>query len=210
MTIHRVRMCTCGHDESWHADGGPCTYGRGHAMGGCSCEGFSRRKRAAVTIVPSTAPPRAGLLAAIDDVVAALAKLRAELAATSAPPKVIRRRPADPIVRATNAPRAENDAKLGRCERAILTVLAQHGSRTKVQVAILAGYSHTSGGFRNAISALRTAGLVAGGGDALVSFTRKDAAGSVGPHGGAPILAMGRSSTVCWVFHLHELERVGR
>lgn len=182
MTIHRVRMCTCGHDEAWHGDGGPCTYGRGHAMGGCSCEGFSRRKRAAVTIVPSTAPPRAGLLAAIDDVVAALAKLRAELAATSAPPKVIRRRPADPIVRATNAPRAENDAKLGRCERAILTVLAQHGARTKVQVAILAGYSHTSGGFRNAISALRTSGLVAGGGDALaITDAGRGALGAVEP-----------------------------
>lgn len=47
-------------------------------------------------------------------------------------------------------------------------------------------------------------------GDALVSFSRRDAAGGVGPHGGAPISAVGRSSTVCWVFHLHEIERVGR
>lgn len=168
MTIYRVRVCTCGHDESWHVDGGACSYGRGHAMGGCSCEGFSRRRRpsATATDVPPT-PGSSGLLNAIDEVLVALAKLRGELVAA---PRVIRRRPAEPVVRAApplRQPRVAGDAKLGRCERAILTVLAQHGARTKVQVAILSGYSHTSGGFRNAISALRTAGLVTGGGDAL-------------------------------------------
>lgn len=183
MTVYRVRVCTCGHEESWHVDGGACTYGHGHAMGGCSCDVFSRRKRAA--IAPSE-PPRSGLLEAVDDTIRALTKLRAELAAAPAPPVVIRRRPTPPTARTPSVPverrRASGDSKLGRCDRAILTVLAQHGRRTKVQVAILAGYSHTSGGFRNAISALRTAGLLEGSGDALaITDAGRGALGQVEP-----------------------------
>ena len=52
---------------------------------------------------------------------------------------------------------------LGRCERAVLTVLAQRGRRcTRRLVALQAGYSITSGGFKNSISALRTKGYLEG------------------------------------------------
>jgi uncharacterized protein len=61
-----------------------------------------------------------------------------------------------------------NGARLAGGERKILTVLAQHpDGRTKVQVAILTGYAHSGGGFSNYISALRTRGLLEGGGDCL-------------------------------------------
>lgn len=63
------------------------------------------------------------------------------------------------------APNGEGDAKLSRAERAILIVLAQHGRRTTTQVALLTGYSHKSGGYRNALSKLRTAGYIDGRGD---------------------------------------------
>ncbi|MDA8320423.1 MAG: hypothetical protein M0030_11530 [Actinomycetota bacterium] len=49
----------------------------------------------------------------------------------------------------------------GRAERAILTVLAQFpAGRSRKQIAMLAGYSLKGGGFGNALSALRTAGMI--------------------------------------------------
>ena len=54
---------------------------------------------------------------------------------------------------------------LPKAQRAVLTALAQHGRRPAVQLALLTGYSHRSGGFRNALSSLRTAGLIEGRGD---------------------------------------------
>lgn len=50
---------------------------------------------------------------------------------------------------------------LGKAQRAILTVLAQFpDGRTKRQVAMLTGYSGKGGGFNNALSALRSGGLI--------------------------------------------------
>ncbi len=53
---------------------------------------------------------------------------------------------------------------LGKCERSVLTVLAQRmpALTTDSQAAILSGYSIRSSGFANALSALRTRGLMAG------------------------------------------------
>lgn len=50
---------------------------------------------------------------------------------------------------------------LGKCERAILTALAQYPQgRTMIQVAVLSGYSVTSGGFKNSLGKLRSAGYI--------------------------------------------------
>jgi len=59
------------------------------------------------------------------------------------------------------------ESKLGRCELALLGVLLQRqGQRTTAaQLAILSGYSRTSSSFSNALGALRSRGLAAGGGD---------------------------------------------
>jgi len=54
-----------------------------------------------------------------------------------------------------------SEVRLNRlAERKILQVLAQHGSRTLRQVAIQSGYAMAGGGFRGAISKLRTLGLI--------------------------------------------------
>ncbi|GAA2783200.1 ATP-binding protein [Saccharopolyspora taberi] len=58
---------------------------------------------------------------------------------------------------------------LGKAEREILVALAQHGPRTRTQVALLTRRSHRSGGFRNALSRLRTAGLVEGRGEIAIT-----------------------------------------
>jgi hypothetical protein len=51
-----------------------------------------------------------------------------------------------------------HDGNLGKCERAILSVLAQRAgvSTNKAQLSILSGYSISSSGFANALSSLRT------------------------------------------------------
>jgi len=74
-------------------------------------------------------------------------------------------RPAAAPPRAAPRPRAAAAAgdapALSKAQRAILTVLAQFpDGRTKRQLGMLAGYSAKGGGFNNALSALRTAGLI--------------------------------------------------
>jgi uncharacterized protein len=53
--------------------------------------------------------------------------------------------------------RQAGGAALGRCERAILTALAQYPQgRSANQIAVLAGYANSSGGFNNSLASLRT------------------------------------------------------
>lgn len=63
------------------------------------------------------------------------------------------------------------DGPLPKMERKILAVLAQHpDGRTNTQLTTLTGYRY-SGGFKNALSALRTAGLIVGGNTATMRIT---------------------------------------
>lgn len=56
--------------------------------------------------------------------------------------------------------------KLPRAERRILTALAQYpDGRSKTQAAILSGYASNGGGFKNALSAMRTSGFITNSGD---------------------------------------------
>lgn len=87
-------------------------------------------------------------------------------------------------------------------QRRILTVLAQHGPRTKIQVAILAGYAHGGGGFNNALGALRSAGGIEG--RELLSATDAglDALGDVDP------LPVGEALIDHWKSRLGRAERL--
>jgi len=63
--------------------------------------------------------------------------------------------------RAAQKERADGEARFGRCERAILTALAQYPQgRTAVQVALLSEYSVSSGGFNNSLGKLRSLGYI--------------------------------------------------
>lgn len=62
-----------------------------------------------------------------------------------------------------------NNGSLQKGERKILTVLAQYpGGRSKVQVAVIAGYRHSGGGFNNYLCSLNTAGYLQRSGDQLM------------------------------------------
>lgn len=74
-----------------------------------------------------------------------------------------------------------DSASLTRAERKILAALAQHGTRTTTQVALLTGYSHKSGGYRNALSSLRTKGFITGRGDVTATAAGLDALGPYDP-----------------------------
>lgn len=73
------------------------------------------------------------------------------------------------------------DGRLRLAERQILTVLAQHGQRSTNQIALLTGRSHKGGGFRNALSALRSGGFIEGRGDVRITDDGRAALGSWEP-----------------------------
>ncbi|HEV7405205.1 MAG TPA: hypothetical protein VGO11_19835 [Chthoniobacteraceae bacterium] len=75
------------------------------------------------------------------------------------------------------------DVKLGRAERAILTVLAQYApaSVAKRRVALIAGYSVNGGGFNNPLSKLRTTELIVGSDPLRITESGRQAIGEVPP-----------------------------
>lgn len=78
-----------------------------------------------------------------------------------APPKPLQRAPVEE--RQPNHVYSEESKQLGKCEREILKVLGAYRLATKNKVAIIAGYSPNSGSFRNALSKLRSLGLIHSG-----------------------------------------------
>jgi hypothetical protein len=64
-----------------------------------------------------------------------------------------------------------SDTKLGKAERGILTVLAQHPEGCeKGKLTLLTGYRY-SGGFQNSLGALRTSGYMVGGNQEVMRIT---------------------------------------
>ena len=92
------------------------------------------------------------------------AALRAQDSRVLPQPAPVPPRTPQPKVVGSNA-----GGNLTKAERLILTVLAQYQDRrlTDVQVAVMTGYAHSGGGFRNALSSLRTRQCLRGGGEQL-------------------------------------------
>lgn len=87
-----------------------------------------------------------------------------------------------PSVRVSHKP-AESPGKLSKCERAILTVLAQsHGGPcSKRKIACISGYAINGGGFNNALSALRGRNCITGGDPCSITQQGIDELGSFTP-----------------------------
>jgi len=96
---------------------------------------------------------------------------------------------------------SNGDSSLGRCERAILTALAQYpDGRTTTQVAILTGYSVGSGGFNNSLSKLRSAGFITRGQVVQISDSGLTALGAFEP------LPTGKELALHWLNRLAKCE----
>lgn len=85
-----------------------------------------------------------------------------------------------PMPAAPNASQPQT-SPLGKAEREILTVLAQHGTRNTTQIALLTRRSHKSGGFRNSMSKLRSAGFIDGRGEVTITAQGSAALGTWEP-----------------------------
>lgn len=84
----------------------------------------------------------------------------------------------------TPAPRGPGKTKtpLSTGARKILNVLAQYPSgRSKVQLALLTGYSSRGGGFNNLLGGLRTIGFISGTEDLYITAEGRAEAGEVVP-----------------------------
>ncbi len=91
---------------------------------------------------------------------------------------------------------------LSKCQRSILTVLAQYERRTKNQVAVIAGYAVSSGNFNNALSGLRSSGFIDGSGEDLkLTAAGGRALGPVEP------LPVGKELLEYWLPKLSKCER---
>lgn len=91
---------------------------------------------------------------------------------------------------------------LGKAERAILAVLATHGTLRAQQVSLLSGYSVKSSSFANALGKLRSNALAVGGKDAI-SITDHGFA-TLGPYDPLPT---GRDLVNHWMANLGKAER---
>lgn len=65
--------------------------------------------------------------------------------------------PADPV-----GATGQKGGPLGRCALLIAGAVNAHGPMSRVRAAVLTGYKHSGGGFRNALSELRTLGFIQG------------------------------------------------
>lgn len=91
--------------------------------------------------------------------------------------------PAPPPLRPALKPIPVGEAEsLPKAQRLILTALAQHGGSTKSRIAVLCHYAVNSGSFSNAISWLRTRGMIYSRGDRFeISLDGLEALGSYDP-----------------------------
>lgn len=108
----------------------------------------------------------------------------------------------EPVAKITEWKRP-GEAKMGKCERLILTALAQHPQgRSKVQVAVLTGYAKNGGSFNNALGALRSRGLIEGRGENLT--ITKAGREALGPY---TLLPTGKALLEHWKSQLGKAER---
>lgn len=150
--------------------------------------------------------PLADVLVEVRDLLAAATPPATERApAPAAPPPTPEARPA-PAARPAPRPVTSAPASgvvLTKAERAILTVLVQHpDGRTKVQLALLTGYSAKSSGLRNALGSLRSGGLITKNGEPIQATPAGIAA--LGPYDPLPT---GPALFAHWLAQLSRAER---
>lgn len=152
---------------------------------------------------PGLAELLAGAAAQLGRVAAQLVELAAALSKHTDQPGT----ELAPAAAVTDRPRPAAGAageRLPRAQGALLTTLVRHNrSLTALQLAVLSGYSIKSSSFANALGALRSAGLAAGGRDAIAATDAgRQALGDV-----VPGLPTGPALIDYWTAHLGKAER---
>ena len=138
-----------------------------------------------VPIIPESIPKMIGefrvatekFFSNIESAISDVATQEPSRAPVRRPPSVVRESaPKVPItvVSARRSPSTltsiDSDVRLPKAEKTILTVLAQFpDGRSRLQLAMLSGYSSRSGGFNNAMAKLRTAGLINKSGEPVMA-----------------------------------------
>lgn len=177
-TKRRARVCACGHEESFHLVNrksaelrrrGPCNYGHGTAMGGCSCPGFHGRRGGGsrVELVSGAQPVKVPLAARAyelhvlaetmrelaDRMIATIANIVMPAAETvqkhnGAAPRGHKRERAIKIVGHGGAIDSDRFCwtKIADGERRVLAAIAQHGAGgvTRELLTILTGYKRST------------------------------------------------------------------
>lgn len=131
------------------------------------------------TVLAEAEALQRGIAASIDAAVRPLCEAVARAEAPASIQKPARAPQPAPIPDRPTAPRRDPTSELPKAQRAILGVLATHHPNPvgQVNVAVLTGYSHKSGNFSNALSALRTAGLIERGNPIGITLAGLDAVG---------------------------------
>ncbi len=216
----KVKMCPCGHEESWHTGANKeCVYGHDHAMGGCKCLGFrSRRYGTGMSLMhPMEETPMPEALRVdvmtieqrmVDAFHALDTTLKEAMILFQQRARDIFKNAKAPSWSPTNAPVfrtaipatfVEKSVKstklegLNKCASKILRVLAMWSPRhldTK-QICIIAGY-RPSGGTSTAFATLRRHNLIEGTSEWLsITSEGRKVCGPVEPlPKGADLLAM--------------------
>ena len=174
MTVHRVRVCGCGHEATRHrlVDGkhmGECTHG-------CGCDHFHSRRRGEQPVARRPPTPRVSLKLPLQQAFERLAQAASEIARALGGMQTIEMlRPASPSptrhrspnvseaalgegAHLSNDPPAEKSLNgaatrkatrapgaLGKGERAVLTATMQHPhGLTRSQLTVLTGYKRST------------------------------------------------------------------
>ncbi|WP_395753355.1 ATP-binding protein [Prosthecobacter sp.] len=115
---------------------------------------------------------------------------------------IVVRMPQVPVFQVSHVFKKSTDGeKLAKCERAILTVLAQHSQPcSKRKVACIARYAIDGGGFNNSLSSLRTRGLLTGTDPLTITDDGRAALGQFTP------LPTGLQAIEHWIRQLSKCE----
>ena len=157
---------------------------------------LGRLETVTLDLSKSVQAPVVALCEAFQGVATAIGAARAPQPPAPAAHPVTRPQPA-PIPMRRSPGQTEHGITLGKAERAVLTVLAQHPDGCdRGKLTLLAGYRY-SGGFRNSLSALRSAGYLEGGNEQTMRITAagRQALGPVDP------LPTGADLQAYWLSH---------
>jgi hypothetical protein len=174
-----LKICRCAHGLEHHPQHGPCLYGHATAFGGCKCPGWHPRGgkyRPHMSTPPSpSAEARKRGQAFADGMAEGLA----------APVTKSLEEAGEAALRAVTAASSSITASLPLTtpqKRLLNAIAISKPPMHKKKLALMTGYSPSSGGYGQALADLRSSGFIAGRSDAItLTDSGRIAAGKLTP-----------------------------